>query len=168
MTTQTDIASRLDFLIADVARLNGRRFDRLSRQRIGLSRAQCRLLGVLSMRKAEGPVKQVTLADDLDMTPMGVAKLCERMEAAGWILRQADQADRRANLVTLGPRAPAALSQALQIADALQADALEGLSARDIAQLGRLMQRVHANVAAKVRSRPRALPALTRAPAPPP
>lgn len=141
-----DIASRLDFLISDIARLNGRRFDRLAREQLGLSRAQCRLMGMLSMRAAEGPLNQATLADHLDMTPMAVAKLCERMEAAGWIARQASPTDRRANLVTLAPNASRALKRALKLADQMQDDALAGFSATDRATLLALLQRLHANV----------------------
>lgn len=141
-----EISSRLDFLVHDIARLNGRRFDRLARERIGLSRAQCRLLGVLSMRAADGPVNQITLAEDMDMTPMGVAKLCERMEAAGWIERAVDTADRRAKLVKLAPSAGTALDEALRVADLLQDEALAGLSPRERAQLLDLLRRMHTNV----------------------
>ena len=141
-----DIASRLDFLISDIARLNGRRFDRLARDKLGLSRAQCRLMGMLSMRAAEGPLNQVALAEHLDMTPMAVAKLCERMEAAGWIQREASPTDRRANLVRLAPNATRALNRALKLADQLQDDALAGFSPAERDTLLALLQRMHANV----------------------
>ncbi len=141
-----DIAFRLDFLISDIARLNGRRFDRLAREKLGLSRAQCRLMGMLSMRASEGPLNQVALAEHLDMTPMAVAKLCERMQAAGWIEREASPTDRRANLVKLAPNAGRALNRALKLADQLQDDALAGLSSAERATLLALLRRVHANV----------------------
>jgi DNA-binding MarR family transcriptional regulator len=140
------IASRLDFIISDSARLNGRRFDRLAREKLGLSRAQCRLMGVLSMRAAEGPLNQVALAEHLDMTPMAVAKLCERMEAAGWIEREASPTDGRAKLVKLAPNATRALNRALKLADQLQDEALAGLSPAERTRLLALLQRVHANV----------------------
>lgn len=141
-----NIASRLDFILSDVARLNGRRFDRLARERLGLSRAQCRLLGVLSMGAAEGPMNQAALADMMDMTPMSVAKLCARMQAGGWIEREISGSDRRANLVKLAPNAGKALNRALHIADQLQEESLAGFSAAERGQLLSLMSRLHANV----------------------
>jgi DNA-binding MarR family transcriptional regulator len=141
-----DIASRLDFLVSDIARLNGRRFDRLARERLGLSRAQCRLLVVLSMSARGAPLNQATLAEHLDMTPMAVAKLCERMQAAGWIEREGSTTDRRAKLVKLAPDAGRALSRALRLADQLQDDALAGITATQRKTLLALLQRVHANV----------------------
>lgn len=141
-----DIASRLDFILSDVARLNGRRFDRLARERLGLSRAQCRLLGVLTMGAAGGPMNQAGLAEMMDMTPMSVAKLCARMQAGGWIERETSGSDRRANLVKLAPDASKALNRALRIADQLQEEALAGFSDAERAQLLGLMKRVHANV----------------------
>lgn len=141
-----DIASRLDFILSDVARLNGRRFDRLARERLGLSRAQCRLLGVLSIGAAEGPMNQAALAEMMDMTAMSVAKLCARMQAGGWIERETSGSDRRANLVKLAPDAGKALNRALRIADQLQEDALAGFSEAEREQLLGLLKRVHANV----------------------
>jgi len=144
-----DIASRLDFLVSDVARLNGRRFDRLARERLGLSRAQCRLLAVLALRGDGRPLNQAALADEMDMTPMSVAKLCARMQAGGWIARETSDSDRRANLVKLAPNAGRALERALRIADQLQDEALAGFSKAERSQLLSLMARLHVNVSGR-------------------
>ena len=141
-----DIENRFTFLVNDVARLLGRRFDRLSRERLGLSRAQCRLLGVLALHRGDAPMNQAQLADEMEMTPMGVAKLCERMEEAGWIARSACATDRRANHVALAPPAEGALRAALALSDTLQADALGTLSAAERAQLVALLKKVHARL----------------------
>ena len=142
-----DIENRFTFLVSDVARLLGRRFDRLSREQLGLSRAQCRLLGVLALHRGATPMNQARLADEMEMTPMGVAKLCERMEEAGWIARSACATDRRANQVALAPPAEGALRAALALSDTLQADALGALSAAERAQLVALLKKVHARLA---------------------
>lgn len=141
-----DLSKRFSFLVFEVARLYGRRFDRLARERLGLSRAQCRLLAMVSMRGRDGPPNQAMLADELEMTPMGVAKLCDRMEAAGWIVREADPADRRVKLVSLAPPALEALSQALKLSDGIQADVLADLSRAECAQLVDLLRKVHARL----------------------
>jgi DNA-binding MarR family transcriptional regulator len=141
-----NLDTRFSFLVHDVARLYARRFDRVARDRLGLTRAQCRLLGVLAIRGEA--MSQAMLADELEMTPMGVAKLCERMEESGWIERRPSDADRRVNLVSLAPPAHDALGEALAISDALQDEVLGTLSAAERDQLVALLRRVHVNLAA--------------------
>jgi DNA-binding MarR family transcriptional regulator len=147
MMMKLDLTQRFGFLVNDVGRLYGRRFDQLARQRLGLSRAQCRLLGVLAMHPGPQPLSQVALAERLDLTPMGVAGLCERMEAAGWIRRQPSETDRRVNEVVLQPQAMQALEQALAVSDTVTAQALAGMSAADQKRLTDLLRQAHANLA---------------------
>ena len=64
-----DYSNRFGFLVNEVGRLYGRHFDQLSRQQLGLSRAQCRLLGVLAMHQGERPLNQAELAGRLDPRP---------------------------------------------------------------------------------------------------
>lgn len=128
-----DFTQRFGFLVNDVARLYGAQFDRLARERIGLSRAQCRVLGALAMRGE--PMSQAELAQELELSAMTVGGLCERLEAGGWVRRQASATDRRANEVQLEPGAEKALDSAMKISDGLQVRALAALSADERAQL---------------------------------
>jgi len=130
-----DFTQRFGFLVNDVAKLYGEHFDRLARERIGLSRAQCRLLGALAMHGDERPLSQIELAHRLGLSAMGVATLCDRMAAAGWIRRQPSATDRRINEVHLEPRAEEALDAALSIGDTLLARVLAGLTAAERTQL---------------------------------
>lgn len=130
-----DFTQRFGFLVNDVAKLYGEHFDRLARERIGLSRAQCRLLGALAMHDDERPLSQIELAHRLGLSAMGVATLCDRMAAAGWIRRQPSATDRRINEVHLEPRAEEALDAALSIGDTLLARVLAGLTAAERTQL---------------------------------
>jgi len=141
-----DFTPRFGFLVNEVGRLYGRRFDQLSRQQLGLSRAQCRLLGVLASHEGERPLSQAELADRLDLTAMGVASLCERMEAAGWIRRSTSPTDRRINEIELQPRAMEALDAALVIGDRLQSEVLATLADEDRERLLVLLKKVHANL----------------------
>ena len=141
-----DFTHRLGFLVNEVGRLYSRRFDQLSRQKLGLSRAQCRLLGVIATHDGDRPLTQAELASRLDLTPMGVASLCDRMEAGGWIRRQASPNDRRANEISLRPQADKGLDAALEISDSVQARALAGMSAAERDQLVALLRKVHANL----------------------
>jgi DNA-binding MarR family transcriptional regulator len=146
MLMRRDLTNRFAFLVNDVARLYGRHFDQLAREQIGLSRAQCRLLGVLAMQ--EGPLSQAALAERLDLSAMGVGGLCDRMEATGWIRRQPSASDRRVNEVHLEPRAEQALDAALALSDTIHAAAMAGLGSAERAQLLALLRRAHANLMA--------------------
>ena len=130
-----DFTQRFGFLVNDVAKLYGEIFDRLARERIGLSRAQCRLLGALAMHDDERPMSQIELAHRLGLSAMSVASLCDRMAAAGWIRRQPSASDRRVNEVHLESQAEQALDAALTIGDTLHSQALSGLTPAERAQL---------------------------------
>ena len=134
-----DFTQRFGFLVNDVARLYGAQFDRLSRERIGLSRAQCRVLGALAMHGE--PMSQAELAQDLELSAMTVGGLCERLEAAGWVRRAASPNDRRAKEVQLAEGAEKALEAALKISDGVQARALAALSAEERTQLVALLNK---------------------------
>lgn len=145
--TKADFTQRFGFLVNDVARLYGRRFDQLARQQLGLSRAQVRLLGVVAMHEGE-PLSQAALAERLDLSAMAVGGLCDRMEAARWIRRRPSATDRRANEIELQPQARNALERAMAIGDALTAQALAGLNAEEQAQLMALLGKAHGSLAA--------------------
>ncbi len=136
-------------MVNEVGRLYGRRFDQLSREKLGLSRAQCRLLNILSMHQGDVPLKQSELAERLDLTAMGVTSLCDRLEAGGWIRRQASATDRRAYEVLLQAQAHAELEAAFAISDTVQAQALEGLDDTQRAQLMELLRHIHSNLTAR-------------------
>ena len=92
------------------------------------------------------PPTQVELADQLDMTPMGVAKLCDRMEAAGWIRRETSPTDGRAKILFLEPAAVPMFEAAIAIGDEVQHQALDGLSAAERKELVRLLKVAHSNL----------------------
>ena len=148
-----DFSSRFAFLVNEVAKLYGEHFDRAAREGIGLSRAQVRLLGAVATRGEA--VSQAELAATIGVTPMGVASLVDRMEAAGWVERRASATDRRVNEIHLLPRAERALDAALAVGDELHARALATLSAAERKSLLALL--------AKARN---GLLALEREPAP--
>ena len=134
-----DFTQRFGFLVNDVAKLYGEQFDRLARERIGLTRAQCRLLGALAMRGDDTPMSQAELAQWLDLSAMAVSGLCDRLEAAGWIHRANNPTDRRVRHVLLAPKAEQALDAALTLGDGLQTRALARLPAAEKTQLVALL-----------------------------
>jgi DNA-binding MarR family transcriptional regulator len=143
-----DFSQRFGFLVSHVSKLYGEQFDKLARERIGLSRAQCRLLSALAMNGEDQPLSQTELAQRLDLSTMAVGGLCDRMAAAGWIRRQASARDRRANEVYLQPQAEKALDAALGIGDALNTRALAVLTPAERAQLVQLLTKARTGLLA--------------------
>ena len=141
-----DFTQRFGFLVKEVGKLYVDEFDRLARERIGLTSAQCRLLGALAMHGDEEPLSQAELAQRLDLTPMAVAGLCDRMAAAGWIRREPSATDRRVNRIHLQPSAEKALDAALSISDGLNARVMSVLSQPERAQLIGLLNKVRGSL----------------------
>jgi DNA-binding MarR family transcriptional regulator len=137
---------RFGFLVNDVARLYSQQFDRLAREQIGLSQAQCRLVGVLAAHEGEEPLSQTELAQRLGLSTMAVGGLCDRMAAAGWIRREASPTDRRINRLQLEPSARKALAAALAIGDDLTARSLASLSANERTQLLALLAKARSGL----------------------
>ena len=131
--TKFDVGRRFGFLANEVSRLYSLQFDRLAREKLGLSQAQVRLLAQLALQG--GALSQAGLAQRMGLTPMAVAQLCDRMEGAGWLERRASATDRRVNEIHVQPKARKALDGALAIGDSLTRDALAALSAAERAQL---------------------------------
>jgi MarR family transcriptional regulator for hemolysin len=114
---------RIGFLLHDASRLMRRSFEK-NAIRYGLSSAQWRLL--VRVFKEEG-LTQARLAEVLEVEPISVSRLIDRMEEAGWIERRADAADRRARNIFLTERSRAIFGEMRGIADQVFEKALTGL-----------------------------------------
>lgn len=136
----TDLSQRFGFLVKELGRLYSQQFDRRSRDELGLTQAQVRLLAMLAAHD-DAPVSQAELAQEVGVSSMAVAALCDRMAAAGWIERRPHPEDRRVNHLHMLPRARKALQQAMAIGDQLTADVLQDFSASERRQLVALLQR---------------------------
>jgi MarR family transcriptional regulator for hemolysin len=137
------------FLVHDVARLYGRRFDRNGR-RLGLTRAQCRTLGYLA--RNEG-INQAGLADLLEIRPMTLVRQIDRMQEAGWIERRPDPTDRRARRLFLTDKARPVLGRIWDVSSETQDQVLAPLSPDEAEQLIDLLRRVHGSMADRAPSR---------------
>lgn len=83
----------LGFLVHDVARLLRKRLEQRARAaEIGLTRAQWQALAHLA--REEG-MNQTTLAQLLDVEPITLGRLLDRLEAMGFVERRPDPRDRR-------------------------------------------------------------------------
>lgn len=110
----------LGFLISDVGRSLRTVVDQRAR-RIGMTRAQWALLYHIERTKG---ARQVDLASLMELEPMTVARLIDRLEKAGVVERRADPADRRANRIYLTKKAGPVLERLRRIGDELMAEVL--------------------------------------------
>jgi DNA-binding MarR family transcriptional regulator len=120
----------LGFLISDVSRLLRRRFDERARQ-LGTTRAQWRTL--LTLSRNEG-LNQGALADLLEVEPITLCRMIDRLEEAGMVERRRDPGDRRAWLLFLTERSKPVLEELKLMAEDLIEGVLSGMndSARSV------------------------------------
>lgn len=138
-----DLEKRFGFLIADVGRLCGKRYDDLAKSSLDLTRAQCRMIAYLAHY---GDMNQARLAERLEVAPISVGRLLERLEERGWVVRTANPQDRRELQVSLTPKAEAVLAAARRVGDEVQTEALAGFTAAEAEQFIEMLQRVRANL----------------------
>ena len=138
-----DLEQRFGFLIAEVGRLCGKRYDDLARSSLELTRAQCRMIAYLAHY---GDMNQARLADLLDVAPISAGRLVERLEEGGWVARTGNPNDRRELLVSLTAKAEAVLTRARHVGDEVAAEALAGFTPEEVEQFSGMLQRVRANL----------------------
>ena len=76
--------------------------------------------------------------------PLG--KIVERLEEAGWVVRQDDTNDRRAKVVRLTDKIDPMLQSLEILVDDIGCMAMRGMSANESKQFYRLLKLVHANL----------------------
>jgi MarR family transcriptional regulator, transcriptional regulator for hemolysin len=125
-----EIPSRtLGFVLNDVARLLRKRFEQRARAAaLGLTRAQAAVLAYLA--RQEG-INQAALAQILDLEPITLARLLDRLQAASLIERRPDPKDRRAHLLYLTEAAYPLLDRIFALAADVREEALVGIPEPD-------------------------------------
>lgn len=123
----SDGIDRLGFLIHDVQRLMRKRFEARA-SGLGLSSAQWRLM--VRVAKEEG-ITQARLAELLEIEPISVSRLVDRMEEGGWIERRSDAADRRVRMIFPTAKASEAYAEVKSLAGEVYEVSLTGVSPED-------------------------------------
>ena len=141
-----DDERHIGFLISDVARLMRTAFDRRVR-RLGLTRAQCLVINRVNRRPG---ATQSELAEMLEVEKATAARMIDRMEKKGWVVRRPDAADRRVNRLHLTAEAELIQVQLAEISDRTVDDALALLSARERDQFAEWMRRVKRQLQAMI------------------
>ena len=136
------IMQTLGFDLAETSRLMRRDFDRRAAA-LGATRAQWRVLARLWRQDG---LRQVDLADALDVEPITLCRMVDRLEEAGLVERRKDEGDRRAWRIHLTGRAEPVLQELQAIGTAFHADALEGISPAEQEAVAGVLERIKANL----------------------
>ncbi|MGE3774310.1 MAG: MarR family winged helix-turn-helix transcriptional regulator [Gammaproteobacteria bacterium] len=133
---------KLGFLIHDTARLRRLAHDAVLRPN-GFTTAQASLMRHLAHEDGQ---TQSALAEALELGKVALGETVDRLEAAGYVQRRADAADRRAKRVYLTAAGRAALDGLLGLAVRLNADIYDGLDAAELDAATRVLDTVKRNL----------------------
>lgn len=109
-----------------------------------LTQPQVQALGCLARNPG---LTQSVLAEKLEVHPVTVTQLIDRLQKAGWVRREAHENDRRAVRLYLTDQADPILAEVWRVVEAARRDALRGLSKADQQTFERLLATVKSNLA---------------------
>jgi DNA-binding MarR family transcriptional regulator len=130
------------FEVAETALAMRRDFDRRAAG-LGVTRAQCRVLIRLA---ATSGARQVDLAEVLDVEPITLCRMIDRLEEAGLVERRRDGDDRRAWNIHLTEKARPLLDEVQTLAGHFHEDALMGISEEDRRRTLAVLAKVRTNL----------------------
>lgn len=131
----------LPYLLSDSARLLRRAFDARVRT-LGMTSPQARLLLILHVTEGEN---QGLYAERLEVEPISLTRMIDRMEEAGLLERRRDPADRRAWLLFLTDRSRQLIDQVRACLAGLEDEMLTGLDAAQRAALAGMLETIRVN-----------------------
>src|SRR5690349_19371312 len=134
----------IGLLLMDTGRLLRKRFDQNVRG-TGLTRAQWQVLKEIYVQEG---LNQGALAELLEVEPITVGRLVDRLEQAGLIERRPHPTDRRAWSLYLLPAAHPLLETLKDIATETRAELLQGMSDAEIDEAMRLFAKMKDNLIA--------------------
>ncbi len=134
------------FALHDAARLLRTYSDHRARE-LNTTRAQWAVLSRL--QRCEG-AKQSELAEALDIAPITLGRLIDKLDAAGMVERRADPADRRAHRLHLTNEAVPALGALGVLAEDVMGRALAGVDDATVEAILKGMATIKANLKAEL------------------
>ncbi|HEX3677639.1 MAG TPA: MarR family transcriptional regulator [Sphingomicrobium sp.] len=131
----------LPFEIGETAHALRKAFDRRA-VGLGVTRAQWKVLFRLDRQPG---LRQIELADMLDVEPITLSRIVDRLEESGLVERRADPSDRRAWRLHVTARAQPLIAKLRAIADDMIAEAFAGIDPKDIEITRQVLSRAREN-----------------------
>jgi len=130
------------FTLGEVFRLVRAYADKQAAQH-GITRAQWAVLA--KVERSEG-MKQSELAELMEMQPITLTRLIDKLCDNGWIERRGDESDRRVNRLYLKKAARPLLGKLAGLRSELTATALQGISPQDAHRMLAQLETIKDNV----------------------
>ena len=143
--SRTEVGRAFGFLVHDVSRLIKRGFERRARQ-MGLPITRQQAAVVLNIAGNEG-VSQAEVAAWLDIEPIALVRMLDKLHEEGLVERRAHPTDRRVRTLWLTPAAQAVIAQILAINKAIREEAFAGMAADTRETLIDILDRIKGNLA---------------------
>src|SRR6266542_2099456 len=131
----------LPFEIGETAHSLRKAFDRLA-VGLGVTRAQWKVL--FKLTRTPG-LRQVELADMLDLEPITLCRIVDRLEEAGLVERASDPEDRRAWRLHVTAQARPLIDKLQSVGDVLVGQAFAGIDPKDLETVRRVLAQVRDN-----------------------
>ena len=131
----------LPFEIGETAHALRRAFDRRASE-LGSTRAQWKVLFRLTRQPG---LRQIELAEMLDVEPITLTRILDKLEEAGLVERRSDPADRRAWRLHVTAKAQPLVAKLRAIADEMAADAFAGIDPKELETTRRVLSQVREN-----------------------
>lgn len=137
-----DSQPTVGFLLNDVARFLRKRFEQNARG-LGLTRSNWQVLVYLS--RCEG-IHQGGLAEILEIEPITLVRIVDKLEARGLIERRQHPKDRRAWQLYLTDQARPIVEEARRLGEMTRGEALAGIPEKDREQLMKTLLQMKKNL----------------------
>lgn len=144
MNTSDIPVHNFGYLLNDITRHMRKHFDRRA-TRFELTRAQWRALK--HMAHHEG-LSQTELAELIEMEPIPVGRVIDRLEQGGFVERRSDPADRRCWRLHLTDKARAVVDDMEVIADRLREEVLQGIGQSELDAFVDVLNKMKRNLTA--------------------
>jgi len=131
----------LPFEIAETAHAMRKAFDRRAIG-LGVTRAQWKVLFRLTRQPG---MRQIELADLLDVEPITLTRIIDRLQEAGLVQRTPDPSDRRAWRLHVTAKAQPLVEKLRGIADEMTAETFSGVDPSEIEITRRVLERLREN-----------------------
>ena len=131
----------LPFEIGETAHALRKAFDRLA-VGLGVTRAQWKVLFKLTRYPG---LRQVELADMLDLEPITLCRIVDRLEEAGLVERTRDPEDRRAWRLHVTAKAQPLVEKLQAVGEELVGQAFAGIERKDIELTREVLARIREN-----------------------
>ena len=142
MKRPPNLGREILFQLSDVARAMRTYIDQCAREH-GMTRAQW---GVLARLQRQEGMTQAEMAESLEIQPISLVRLIDRLCQHGLVERRPHPRDRRANRLYLTDKGHATLVRLAPLGREVTSEVLASLSEADVAELLRKLLLIKANI----------------------